>query len=146
MSLLFVDDAFVFLKQKIFSIFADLHFHSTFHITHFQEFQIILIIICTRLFFFYTIFSKRRLIDCMIYNNSMNMFWRQVIAFVAEMTIILKYLHIIKYWTNLSMISATIAFDGITSIFVHSVRSTFVKMNLNHHFNNTSRSSHQKEK
>ena len=96
--------------------------------------------------FFCTIFSKRRLIDYKIYNNSMNMLRRQIIAFVAKMTIILKCLYIVKYWTNLSMISATIAFNNITSTFVYLMKSTFVKMNLNHHFNNTLRPSHQEEK
>ena len=136
MSLLFVDDVFVFLKQKIFLIFANLHLHPTFHITHFQELQTILIIICIRLFLFRTIFSKRRLIDCMIYNSLMSMFQRQIIAFVAEITIILKYSRIVEYWTNLSMIFTIIAFDDITLTSVHSMKSTFVKMNLNHHFVN----------
>ena len=142
MNLLFVDNTFVFLKRKIFSIFANLHFHSTFHITHFQKLQTILITICTRLFLFCTIISRRRLIDCMIYNNSMNMFRRQIIAFVAKITIILKCLHIVEYWINLQMISATIAFDDIMLTFVRSMKSTFVKKNLNHHFDNTLRSLH----
>ena len=146
MNLLLVDDAFVFLKQKIFSIFANLHFHSTFHITHLQKLQTILITICTRLFLFRTILSKRRLINCMIYNSSMNMFRRQIIAFVAKMTIILKCSRTVEYWTNLSMIFATIAFNDITSTSVRSMKLTFVKMSLNHHFDNTSRSLHQKEK
>ena len=145
LNLLFVDDASVFLKRKIFSIFADLHLHSTFHITHFQKLQAILITICTRLFFFRTIFFKRRLINCMIYNNLINMLRRQVIALVAEMTITSKCSRIVEYWTDLSMIFATIAFDDITLTFVRSMRSTFVKMSLNHHFDNTSRSSHQRE-
>ena len=98
------------------------------------------------LVFFCTIFSKQRLIDCIIYNSLMNMFRRQIIAFVAKMTIILKCSRIVEYWINLSMIFTTIAFDDITSTFVHLIKSTFVKMNLNHHFNNTSRSSHQKKR
>ena len=145
MNLLFVDDAFVFLKRKIFSIFANLHLHSTFHITHFQELQTILITICTRLFLFCIIILRRRLINCMIYNNLINMFRRQIIAFVAEMTIILKCLYIIEYWTNLQMISATIMFNDITSTFVHSMKSTFMKKNLNHHLDNILRFLHQKE-
>ena len=140
-----VDDASVFLKWKIFSIFANLHLHSTFYITHFQKLQTILITICTYLFLFCTIFSKRRLTDYMIYNNLMNMFRRQIIALVAKMMIILKCSCIVEYWTNLQIILATITFNDITSTFVHSMRSTFVKMNLNHHFDNTSRSSHQKK-
>ena len=145
MNLLLVDNAFAFLKQKIFSIFANLHFHSTFYITHFQELQTILITIYTCLFLFYTIFSQRRLTDCMIYNNLMNMFRRQIIALVAKMTIILKCSRTVEYWASLQMISATITFDDITSTFVYSIKSTFVKMNLNHHLDNTSRSLHQKE-
>ena len=47
--------------------------------------------------FFYTIILRRRLTDCIIYNNSMNMFRRQIIALVAKMTIILKYLCIVEY-------------------------------------------------
>ena len=50
------------------------------------------------LFIFFRItLSKRRLIDCMIYNNLMNMFQRQIIAFVAKMIIILKYSRIVEY-------------------------------------------------
>ena len=49
------------------------------------------------LVFFYTIFSKRRLTDCMIYNNLMNMFRRQIIAFVAEIMIISRCSRIVKY-------------------------------------------------
>ena len=49
------------------------------------------------LVFFYTIFSKRRLIDYMIYNNLMNMFQRQIIALIAKMTIILKCSCIVEY-------------------------------------------------
>ena len=96
--------------------------------------------------FFYMIFSKRRLTDCMIYNSLMNILQRQIIAFITRMTIILKCSHIVKYWTDLSMISATIAFNNITSTFIRSMKLMFVKMNLNHHLDNTSCSSHQKEK
>ena len=145
MNLLFVDDALASLKRKIFLIFANLHFYLTFYITHFQKLQIILITICARLFFFCMILSKRRLIDCMIYNNLMNMFRQQIIAFVAKMTIILKCSHIVEYWINLSMILATIAFNDITSTFVYLMKSMFVRINLNHHFDNTSRSLHQEK-
>ena len=40
------------------------------------------------------------------------------------------------------MIFATIAFDDITLTFIRLMKSTFVKMNLNYHFDNTLRSSH----
>ena len=47
--------------------------------------------------FFYMIILRRRLIDCIIYNNLMNMLRRQIITFVAKMTIILKCSRIIEY-------------------------------------------------
>ena len=47
--------------------------------------------------FFCTTLLKRRLINYITYNNSMNMFRRQIIALVAKMTIILKYLCIVEY-------------------------------------------------
>ena len=146
MNLLFINDVFVFLERKIFSIFANLHLHSTFHITHFQKLQTILITICIRSLLFRIIFSKRRLTDCMIYNSLMNILRRQIIAFVAKMTIILKCSHTVEYWADLLMISAIIVFNDITLTFVYSMKSTFVKMSLNHYFDNISRLSYQKEK
>ena len=44
------------------------------------------------------------------------------------------------------MISATIAFNNIILIFVYLIKLIFIKMNLNHHFDNTLRSSYQKKK
>ena len=44
------------------------------------------------------------------------------------------------------MISAIIAFDDITSTFIHLIKLMFMKINLNYHFDNTSRFSHQKKK
>ena len=44
------------------------------------------------------------------------------------------------------MISAIIMFNDITSIFVRLMKSTFVKINLNDHFDNTLRLSYQKKK
>ena len=69
----------------------------------------------------------------MTYNDSMNIFQQQIITFVTKMMIILKYSRTVEYWTDLSMISATIIFDDITSTFVHLIKSTFVKISLNHY-------------
>ena len=44
------------------------------------------------------------------------------------------------------MIFIIIVFDDITSTFVYLMKSTFVKINLNYYFDNTSRSSYQKKK
>ena len=81
----------------------------------------------------------------MIYNNSMNMFQRQIIVLVVKMIIILKCSRIIKYQINLSIIFAIIAFNDITLIFIYSMKSAFVKMSSNYYFNNTSHSSYQEE-
>ena len=97
-------------------------------------------------FFFRTIFLKQRLTDYIIYNNLMNMFQQQIIAFITKITIILKCSRIVEYQINLSMIFAIIAFNDITSTFVYLMKSTFVKMSLTYHFDNTLRFSHQKEK
>ena len=136
---------FRFLKIKNFLNFRE--FTSSFDVSHnaFSRASDYFDYNIHSFIFFCTIFSKRRLTDCIIYNNLMNMFRRQIIAFVAEMTIILKCSCTVEYWTNLLMIFAIIAFNDITSIFIHLIKSTFVKMSLNHHFDNISRFSHQKE-
>ena len=43
------------------------------------------------------------------------------------------------------MIFAIIAFDDITSTFIRLMKSTFIKLSLNHHFDNISRFSFQEE-
>ena len=44
------------------------------------------------------------------------------------------------------MIFAIIAFNDITLIFIRLMKSTFVKINLNHYFDNISRSLYPKKK